>query len=96
VSNSFNWPLYSSVGILFRLIYGSPNDVLTIVQVIQRRLHSCSRDSVVGLITLRGECPMNRGSNTGTGNRFMPSPKRPDRHWDLATYPASLPSEEWV
>jgi len=28
-SNSFNWPLSSSAGILFRLIYGSPNDVLS-------------------------------------------------------------------
>ena len=54
----------------------------SVVQVIQRRLDSCIRDSLVGLTKLRAECPMNRGSKPGRGKRFMSSPKRPDRHWD--------------
>jgi len=55
----------------------------SVVQVIQRRLDSCSRDSLVGLTTLRAECPMNHGSNPGRDKRFMYSPKRPDRQRDL-------------
>jgi len=54
----------------------------SVVQVIQRRLDSCSRDSLVGLTTLRAECPMNRGSNPRRGKRFMSSTMRPERHWD--------------
>jgi hypothetical protein len=68
--------------------------MLLVVQVIQRRLDSCSRESLVGLTTLQAECQMNRGSNPGRGKRFMSSPKHPDRQWDplyasvqLATYP---------
>jgi hypothetical protein len=54
----------------------------SVVQVTQRRLDSCSQDSLVGLTTLRAECLMNRRSNPGRGKRFMSSPMRPERHWD--------------